>query len=149
MYRCKHFIIEELVPRWFYERVMELPLHPDMAVKLLWSMFEEKMLRGIDWIKEEYSPHHPVTINNWKWGGEREWSGLRTTESEYYREGSQHSIANAFDLIFKNTTAAKIRLDLMSRSDVPFSRVEGGVSWLHVDNHPTDLPKGLVYCFNP
>jgi len=149
MYRCKHFVIEELVPQELYDQVTALPLHVDMIQQLLWGMFDEKILRAIDWIKEEYSPNDPVTINNWKWGGNRNWSGLRTTWSGYYREGSQHSIANAFDLVFKNITAEEIRLDLMSRKDVPFTRVEGGVSWLHIDNRPTDLPKGLVYCFNP
>lgn len=149
MYRCKYFVIEELVPEELYNQIKSLPLHDSVTDRMLWAMFTEEMLKSIDWIKEEYSPDHPVTINNWKWYGDRNWSGLRTMGSDYYREGSQHSIGNAFDMVFKNITAKEIREDLITRRDVPFSRVEGGVSWLHIDNRLTDLPKGLVYCFNP
>ena len=149
MYRCKHFIIEELVPEELYLEVTRLYIHKSVAERILWAMFEEDMLKAIDWIKEQYSPNDPVTINNWKWGGNRNWSGLRTVDSPYYRGGSQHSIGNAFDMVFTNITAQEIRADLMTRSDVPFTRVEGGVSWLHCDNLLTDLPKGRVYCFNP
>lgn len=149
MYVCKHFIIEELVPEEFYNTIMALPLHPNMAYKLMWSMFDERLLRSFDWIKEEYSPDNPVTINNWKWGGKRNWSCLRTEGSKWYSEGSMHSICEAGDMVFEHITAQQIRDDVIKRTDVPFTRMEGGVNWLHVDVKHTGLPKGTVYCFNP
>ena len=149
-YRCKHFIIQELVPEELYESVQSLPLHDELKDKLLWGMFDEEALRAIDWVKATYSPDSPVSINTWKWGSDRNHSGVRDTNSVYYREGSMHSLGCAFDLVFQNITAQEIRDDLVERKYVPhIKRVEGGVSWLHIDTKPTDLPEGLVYVFNP
>ena len=149
-YRCKNFIIQELVPEDIYIAVMLLPLHEEAKLNMLWGMFDPEALKGLDWLKETYSPDHPVIINTWWWCGGRGHSGLRDTNSRYYREGSMHSIGCAFDLLFENITAQEIRDDLTERKYVPYiTRVEGGVSWIHMDTKPTNMPEGLVYVFNP
>lgn len=149
-YRCEHFVIEELLPRDIINSVRRLPLHQDLIEHILWSMIDEEAKMAIDWLKDTYSPNSPVTINNWKWGGSREHSGVRSTSSPYYRRGSMHSVAMAFDLVFKNITAEEIREDLRNKDYVPYiRRVENKVSWLHIDTKPTTLDTGKVYFFNP
>lgn len=133
MYKCKHFKIYELVPKELYE-----VLHED----LLWGMFDENLLRALDWVKETYSPDSPVSVNTWKWGGGFSQSGIRTRDSEYYSEGSMHSVGCAADLKFKNITPEEIRRDIKRRIDsgetIPYiKRIEEGTdTWLHIDTKP-------------
>jgi hypothetical protein len=125
MYKPKHFTIEELVPPQLLDLVEE-----DVA----WKMFDEELLRAIDWVKETYSPNDPVTINNWKWGGNFTQSGLRTKDWEHYNPKSTHPYGEAVDMKFKNITAEDIRQDLKERGkDVPYiTECEEDVSWLHI-----------------
>ena len=147
MYKCKHFKIYELVPKELYEM-----LHED----LLWKMFDENILKAFDWIKEEYSPDDPVTINNWYWGGTFSQSGIRTKNSKYYSRGSKHSVACAGDLKFKVITPEEIRKDIQKRiadgETIPYiKRIENGTdTWLHIDTGVAPRGKeSSVYFFNP
>ncbi len=125
MYKTKHYIIEELVPPQLLDLVEE-----DVA----WRMFDEDLLRAIDWVKETYSPDSPVTINNWKWGGIFTQSGLRIKDWKHYNPKSTHPYGFAVDMKFKNISAEDIRNDLKgSGSTVPYiTECEEGVSWLHI-----------------
>ncbi len=146
MYKCKHFSIEELVPA----SLLNL-LHEDV----LWGMFDQELLKAADWVKETYSPNDPVTVNTWKWGGPFSQSGIRTKDSEFYRDGSAHSKGMALDMKFKNTTAEAIRSDIKARMErgelIPFIReIEDGVNWLHISTRPKrGIMKGHVYFFKP
>lgn len=146
MYKCKHFSIEELVPKQLFEL-----LHEDA----LWKLFDPELLKAADWAKETYSPDDPVTVNTWKWGGPFSQSGIRTKDSEFYSEGSAHSKGMALDMKFKNITAEAIRSDIKARmergEDIPYIReMEDGVNWLHISTRPKrGIMKGMVYFFNP
>ena len=113
-------------------------LHEDV----LWGMFDENLLRGIDWLRDKFGP---ITIN----GGSYTQSGLRTKGSSYYSEGSMHSVGKAADLKFKNHTPSEVRQKLKLMESIPYiSRIENGTeTWLHVDTKPTD--QGRLYFFNP
>lgn len=140
-YHCKHFSIEELVSPEAFNL-----LHEDA----LWSMLDDDALIALDWLRERYGR---ATVNNWKWGGPRKQSGLRTRDSKHYSEGSQHSIGCAFDVIFSNHSAQYVREDLAifeaSGGEIPrgIRRIERGVSWFHFDCKETGQDK--IYCFNP
>lgn len=141
MYQCKRFEIYELIPKELYDMLGQNSW-------LAWSMFDENLLRGIDWLADRYSPKDPVTINNWYWGGAFNQSGLRTVGSEYYSPTSQHSIGKAADLKFKTITADEIREDLRQLKYVPLiTRVELDVDWLHVDTKHAG--KNEIYFFKP
>jgi len=122
MYKCEHFKIQELVPPKVYE---------DRGEKA-WELLDERALRTIDCLRHDYGT---CTINNWSYGGDRCWSGLRTVESPYYSPYSQHSFGRAFDCIFKHATAEEIRQDILeNRRFYPhLSAMELGTSWLHLD----------------
>ena len=59
MYECEHFQIEELVPPEALELV------DNKAV--LWWLFDDRLLRVADRLREEYGP---MTVNDWIWGGD-------------------------------------------------------------------------------
>jgi len=124
IYKCEHFIIEELVPPKVYD---------DRGHKA-WELMDERMLITLDNLRDRYGS---MTINNWKWGGDRQWSGLRTPDSPYYSPYSQHTFGRAADCIFKDVTAEEVRQDILNNRDHDdfelIESIELDVSWLHFD----------------
>lgn len=124
MYKCKHFSIHELVPPNVFN---------DRKEKA-WELLDERLLITLDKLRERYGS---ITVNNYYWGKEREWSGLRTPDSPYYSPFSQHTFGRAADCLFANKSAEEVRQEILaSPSDPDFEligSVELGVSWLHFD----------------
>lgn len=143
MYTPKHFKVHEIVDRQLYEAFKDHPY-------LLLRMFDESILRAADDLRERFGP---VTINNWKWDGDFEWSGLRTVHSPWYSPGSMHSRGKALDLKFKNYTADEVRAELKKMKTHKYiKRVEeprdGQVmNWVHIDTK--DVGKKEIYFFKP
>ena len=121
-YACRHFIIEELVP----------PIVFNARGILAWELLDAGMLRVLDRLRDKFGP---MTINNWKWGGSREWSGLRIPISPYYSQYSQHSFGRAFDIVFQDVDVNTVR-EYILNNQYEFPEI-GGVeletSWLHID----------------
>lgn len=136
MYKCKHFIIEELVSPQAYK---------DRGEKA-WQLLDDRLLMTLDLLRERYGK---MTVNNWKWGGNREWSGLRTADSPYFSKYSQHSFGKAADIIFNDITAEEVRQDILDNPDDPtfkfINSIELGVSWVHLDCRNCDR----IFAFNP
>jgi len=128
MYKCKHFNIWELVPKQVYH---------DRGDKA-WALLDVNMLMTIDFLRERFGK---ITINDWYWNGRNQWRGLRTSDSPYYSKYSQHSFGRAFDLIFHETTAEKVRQDIKDNPNLfgyrSITSYEEGTSWLHIDNRNT------------
>jgi len=124
MIKCKHFAIHELVPPAIFAKRGELA----------WELLDDRLLVTLDRLRERYGS---MTVNNYKFGGEREWSGLRTADSPYYSQTSQHSFGRAADCLFNDTAAIKVRGDILQNPNDPafqlIKSVELGVSWLHFD----------------
>jgi len=122
--QSKYFKIQELVSEAIYNKRGEKA----------WELLNPKILKTIDTIKERF-PLGTMTINNWKWGGTRDESGLRTAESSYYSPTSQHSLGNAIDAVFSKYTAEEVRQDIINNpSSYPYVKgIETDISWLHVD----------------
>jgi hypothetical protein len=124
MYTCNHFAIHELVPPHVYHNRGEKA----------WELLDERLLMTLDRLRDRYGP---MTVNNWYWGREREWSGLRTKDSPYYSDFSQHSFGRAADCLFRDHTAEDVRQDILAHADDPafemIGSLELGVSWLHFD----------------
>ena len=124
MYIPKYFEIHELVPpQVFHERG-----------ELAWELMDDRLLEQLDMLRTRYGS---MTINNWYWGGPREWSGLRTPDSPFYGKYSQHTFGRAADCLFHKFTAEEVRKDLLADpQDISFNfitSVELGTSWLHID----------------
>lgn len=132
MYRCEHFAIHELVPPRVYRERGELA----------WELLDERLLVTLDRLRGRYGS---MTVNNYHWGKDREWSGLRTRESPYFSPFSQHSFGRAADCLFSETTAEQVRQEILgSPGDPDFELIgslELGVSWLHFDVRNCDRIK--------
>ena len=96
MYKYAHFSIHELVPP------NVIHAQEERALQLL----DERLLITLDRLHKRYGS---ITVNNWYWGRVREWSGLRTKDSPYYSEFSQHTFGRAADCLFGDHTAESVR----------------------------------------
>jgi hypothetical protein len=120
MYKTKHFVIQELVPRHVYE---------DRGWKA-WELLDDRALRTLDLLRKEFGV---TVVNNWHTGGDRQWSGLRTPESPYGSIYSQHRLGQAFDCIFPQEASEDVREHILAHpEEFPFIReLELGISWMH------------------
>ena len=83
-----------------------------------------------------------MTINNWSYGGNRNWSGYRTPDSPYYSIHSMHSSGNAFDIIFSDYDAEGVR-EYIAMNTGKFISIRGlehkkddkPISWVHIDTN--------------
>jgi len=130
VYICEHFIIEELVPPSAYKARGEKS----------WGLLDNRALLSIDAIRKRYGR---MTCNNWKWGGDRQWSGLRTPDSPWFSPYSQHTFGRAFDLIPSDVSVDEIREDIINKPSLfPLIRgLELDVSWLHIDTRNSNTLK--------
>jgi len=127
--KSEYFEIHEIVPKKMYEKYGESA----------WRYVDRGMIHDMDHLKEVFSKG-TMTINNYHWNGDREWSGIRTPESQWYSYGSQHSYANALDAVFSHYTAREVREYILDHQDefVWITRLEEGVHWLHADGANTE-----------
>lgn len=77
---------------------------------------DERLLITLDRLRERYGS---MTVNNWYWGKDREWSGLRTRGSPYFSDFSQHTFGRAADCLFRNHTAEQVGQDILANPDDP------------------------------
>jgi hypothetical protein len=132
MYKCEHFSIHELVPPHVFHKRGEKA----------WELLDERLLITLDSLRSRYGS---MTVNNYYWGKDREWSGLRTSDSPYYSALSQHSFGRAADCLFTGKSAEEVRQDIRANpQDDDFKLIgslELGVSWLHFDVRNCDRIK--------
>lgn len=124
MYKCEHFSIHELVPPDVFNKRQEKA----------WELLDERLLITLDKLRERYGL---ITVNNYYWGKDREWSGLRTSDSPYYSPFSQHTFGRAADCLFSNISTEELRQEILANPTDPdfelIGSIELGVSWLHFD----------------
>ena len=128
MIKAKHFAIHELIPPKAYSRFGNRG----------WMLLDPSLIELVDALRGRYGS---ATINNYKWKGlegSRQWSGLRTSDSPWYSQYSQHSFGRAADIIFRDMTAEEVRQDIIANPDEflkisPSITLELDVDWTHVD----------------
>ena len=125
----KYFKIHELVPRKIYNSYKEKA----------WKFINPSLISTLDSLKEHF-PDGTITINNYVWGGNRQWSGWRLPESDNYSETSQHSLGNAADCVFSSYNVEDVRKFIIDNPKLfPYVKgIELGVSWLHIDVRNTE-----------
>jgi len=127
--KSKYFKIHELLPKHLYEKYGEKG----------WKFIDNRLIESIDALKEHFNLG-TMTINNYFWGGDREWSGLRTPNSPYYSETSQHSFGRAADAVFSHYSAAEVRNHIIDNPHrYPYIKgIELDVEWVHIDARNED-----------
>jgi hypothetical protein len=137
-YKPKNFCVEEFVdPEIFHKR----------GSKSL-QLMNPKILITADRIRDYFD--RKMTINNWKWGGSRMWSGLRTASSSYHSMTSQHTFGNAIDFLIDGIDSKDVRKEIIKNQKDPafefVTRLEEfeGMSWVHVDCANVNSNKILI-----
>lgn len=122
--KSKYFKIHELVPKSLFDKKGEA----------CWRYIPVAIIESIDKLKERF-PEGSMTINNYFWGGTRNWSGLRTSDSPYFSATSMHSFMMAVDIVFSKYTPDEVRKDIMDNPKVyPYIKgLELEVDWVHLD----------------
>ena len=123
----KYFRTEELVSESVYrergERSMQLI---DKHIPVFLDNLREALGRSI-------------TCNDWVFGGEYHWRGLRTKDSTDFSQYSQHTFGRAIDAKIKGMSAEDVRQWLIENRNLwwvkPVTFIESGesVTWLHID----------------
>lgn len=129
MYCPKNFRLYELVPESVY----------DVYGEKAWWFLDQFALMSLQEVRDELGV---VTVNNWAWGGNRQWSGLRTPDSPYYEPFSQHTFGRAFDCLIDGVTADEARQAIREGQEHGkfefITAIEIGVDWLHFDVRNTN-----------
>lgn len=122
--KSKYFEVHELVPEKLYKERGER----------CWRYVPKELIMSIDTLKERF-PNGSMTINNYYWGGNRNWSGLRTPDSPYFSPTSMHAFFQAVDAVFSAYDVEEVRQDILDNPEVyPYIKgLEIGISWLHID----------------
>jgi len=140
-YTPKHFKIHEFVNQGTYTK------YGDSSIRFM----DARIVITADKIREYFGSK--MTINNWMWGGDRQWSGLRTVESPYYSTYSQHSFGRAIDFLITGISAEEIRAAIIKKpwhdAFKYITSMEDGVSWVHADTRAYDKNKNGIFLFKP
>jgi hypothetical protein len=99
------------------------------------ALIDWRMLWTADHLREYFDK--PITINNWIFGGNREWSGIRNPKSTYYSVTSQHTMGRALDMLIDGIDADDVRNEIINNPDEPsfkyITTLETDISWVHLD----------------
>jgi uncharacterized protein YcbK (DUF882 family) len=146
-YKAEHFILPELVDRETYL------FYGDKA----WEFLDPRLLYSLDsiWEMVNRTKRRRVFVNNWFWGGNRQWSGFRSTTCILGANNSPHRRGQAYDFIVEGLHAHEVRDRIISyqfcegfqyitrmehlKNDVP-------ISWVHIDC--VNIESDGIYLFN-
>lgn len=141
VYQCKHFLIEELVPRETFKK------HGEKC----WMLFDDRLLRALDFLRDQFGT---IIINTWKVGGVWEYRGWRPPDYGMCAPLSQHFFGRAADMNFSAHSASSVRTWLqlnyktvLAPKGCVIKRVENDTSWLHIDVGNNDSDD--IKYFNP
>lgn len=140
MYRCKYFVIKELVN----------PNFLGLNENILWRLFDDRILKVADKIREKYGA---CTVNSGSWVD----CGLRKMDSKNGAQYSAHKFGRALDLHIRSIEVAagkindpvsrkkwktneynKVRETLMVNHEFDDISFENNTSWLHIERTNRD-----------
>lgn len=124
----RHFKVEEFVSSHVY-----WTFGPRSIIVMDW-----RIIKTVVSLREVFD--RPVTINDWVFGGNREYSGFREPNCSIGVTFSQHRFGRAIDCLIKNTLADEVRRYVVNhRRHFPYvTAMEDGVPWVHLDCRTTE-----------
>jgi len=141
-YSPEWFKIFELVDKKTYEKYKN---RPDYLLRF----FDPRILWTMDSIRNHFK--RSVTVNDWYWGGNYQYRGLRPFNCKIGAILSMHKYGRAIDSKMEDMSAEEIRQDIFNNQDADrykyITRVEMKVSWLHLDTSNVDISKGIIKIF--
>jgi len=140
-YIPKYFKVQEFIDKSTYEK------YGDYSLRFM----DMRIIITADKIREYFGKR--MTINNWLWKKNREWSGLRTAKSPYYSPYSQHSFGRAIDFLIEGVDANEVREEIIKHpwhdAFKYITTLEDDVSWVHADTRAYDKNKNGIFLFKP
>lgn len=148
MKKCKYFEIDEIVcPHIFAE-------YGEKA----WNFVPMWMADTLDTLREHFNA--PITVNNYKWGGDLSQRGIRCIKCRLVKErlaegkpyASTHYTFQAIDFNVKGWDAKNVYNEILKHQDKfkyikRMENIEYTPTWTHIDNK--DVGKSSIYIFNP
>jgi len=143
-YTPKNFKAYEFVSEKFYNTWKE---------NSFWFI-DQGLLRDLDFLREHFGVG--ITINDWKWGGNYNASGLRQQGDEHFNPTSAHSFGKAVDIKVKDKKSKDVIEEikkLKREGKLKYiTRLELNTNgWTHIDTFnakPNDKLNNL-FTFNP
>ncbi len=96
--------------------------------------FRPEILAALDWRRENYpttTGTRSITVNNWRMGGPRRWSGIRMLNSPDWKPHSAHSFGAAIDDQAEGCTPDQMRAWILEQHEK--ARKIPGATW---ETHP-------------
>ena len=122
----KNLWLHEYIPEQLYREYESRGM-----LKYLVSRLDRNLINSDQSLRDHFGA---ITINNWYNGGNRQWSGLRTSDSPYYSVNSMHSYYKASDKLFANGSPEEwIQYAIDHAIELGITGIEEGVTWLHTD----------------
>ncbi len=147
IHKCNHFILQELLPKPFYEAN-----HKSYGVNL-WFVFDPRGLVTLDRLRGRYGKTY---MNNWKWGGKDNYRALRHPACKIGAKLSQHRFGRGFDPWFDKVTADEVRVDLFknptNKAFEHITTIEDGKiakTWFHFDTRGWDVSSNGLLIVKP
>lgn len=134
-YQCRYFKIYELVPRKIYK---------ELGNKA-WKLFDWRALYTLDCLREFFGK---LTVNDWYWGGKRQYAGWRPQNCRVGSKWSLHKRGAAFDPKSKTISAEQMRLKILEHNILfPYiSAIESDTpTWVHFDLRCDESDTILVF----
>jgi len=120
----KNLFLDEYFPKELY---LKFETKPHILVGLL----DSKLIKADQMLRDHFGS---VTINNWLTGGDRNWSGIRTSDSSLFSFTSQHAHGRASDKLFTHATAQEVREYIRKNWMIlGITCIEDNVTWVHSD----------------
>jgi len=118
-----NLFLDEYIPKNLY-------LKYEKAPHILIGSLDIRLIKADQLLRNKFGS---VTINNWWSGGDRNWSGLRTSDSPYFSPTSQHSFGRASDKLF-GVGADDVRNYIEQNwQSLGITCIEINVDWIHSD----------------
>lgn len=134
----EHFRIQELVPQREYQ---------DFGMNCVWML--DPVAVGV--LKLMRRVYGPITVNDWLWGGDFEFSGYRPPDCGIGAHYSQHKFGRAFDVKSDNYSPDQIREGIINNQELwlnaGLTTIESGdiaETWVHFDTRPTNMDKIFI-----
>lgn len=138
MYSYPNFCIQEFVSQGVYSML------GDQSRRLI----DPRILHTVQTLRTYIGS--PIKINNWHIGGQFQHRGFRSKMCTVGAIHSMHRTGMAVDFTvdgYESETVRGIIIKNQTRLFPHVTRMESGVSWVHIDLKPTG--KSEIYLFNP
>ena len=139
IYESKHFKVQELVSPEVYAARGEAS----------WQLLDVYLILTLDQLRDEFGP---LTVNDWLWGGNFKYSGLRPLRGGIGAIYSQHRFGRAADCKPKDLTPQEMHARILDKQEkFPHLRVLENIvatpTWVHADVRNHQLPG--IWIVNP